>query len=61
MLRNAEAINLIYFGMLLALSWLFRLPWVRRQQIAALGATGSLLVMAGVGASLILPLEWGWV
>ena len=61
MLRNAEAINLIYFGLAVALSWLFRLPPVRRLQIAALGASGSLLVMAGIGASFILPQEWGWV
>jgi hypothetical protein len=61
MLRIAESINLVYFVILVTLSFLFPLPASRRAEVAALGAAGSLLVLVGVGASLVLPVEWSWI
>ena len=61
MLRAAETINLVYFALLVGLSFAFPLPSARRLQIASIGAAGSLLVLGGVGASLILPERVGWI
>ena len=60
MFLTAETINLVYFAFLVALSFVFPLSAPRRVWISTVGAAGALLVLGGVGVSLILPERLGW-